>query len=67
MGRLLDLLESYNLGEREISDEMIWTVDEEKGFSVRFMYDGLHASTHHFFPGECVWNSLIQIKVSFMM
>lgn len=61
------LLESYSLGEREISDEMIWALDEEKGFSVRSMYDGLRFSAHHSSPGECLWNPLIQIKVSFLM
>lgn len=67
MGRLLDLLERYAIGERDVNDEMLWGLDEEKGFSVKSMYEELSCPSQLSFPGECVWNPLIQLKVSFLM
>lgn len=51
---LMDLLESYTLGRREESDEMVWILDKEKGFSVNTMYKGLIDGTHSSFPSKCV-------------
>lgn len=38
MDRPLDLLEKYNLSDRELQDERIWILDEEKKFSIKTMY-----------------------------
>lgn len=67
VGRLMDLLERYSLGARDSSDEMVWALDEEQGFSVKTMYDGLICAGLPSFPSKCVWNLLIQIKASFLL
>lgn len=41
MGRLLEHLENFHLGDLERDDERIWFLDEEKGFSVKSMYEAL--------------------------
>lgn len=41
MGRLLKILEGFNLGYSGTEDERIWLLDIEKGFSVKSSYFAL--------------------------
>lgn len=41
--------------------------DKHRGFSISSMYDTLCHQIHDVSPGICVWNSLIQLKVSFLL
>lgn len=41
IGRLVDLLDNYPLGDQEFDDEMIWISDVDHGFSITSMYDEL--------------------------
>lgn len=34
MGKLLEMLENYSLGDRDMEDERVWVLDESNGFSV---------------------------------
>lgn len=34
ISKLIEILDAYNLGDREENDERLWLLDEEKGFSV---------------------------------
>lgn len=54
MGQLLDILEKYPVGGQGLEDEMIWTPDEEGGFSVASMFDALKPQKPDLFPGMCV-------------
>lgn len=38
MGRLMNVLEKYELRDAERQDELVWKLDEKNGFSVRSMY-----------------------------
>lgn len=67
MGRLLQTLGSYILGDIEQRDVMLWCIDEENGFFVKSIYHALCPPGRPFFLRKCVWNSLIQLKVSFFM
>lgn len=67
MGRLLDLLDHYTLGEVNQPDEMLMSLNEEKGFSIRSMCEALSTSGQIAFPRECVWNSQVQSKISFLL
>lgn len=50
----------------EQQDERVWSLDEENGFTMKSMYLDLCPLVVSY-PGECVWNSLIQLTVSFFM
>lgn len=67
MGRLLDTLDHYSLGKENQLDEMLWTQDEERGFSVRSMCEALSPPSQIVFPSECIWNSHVQSKFSFLL
>lgn len=67
MGSLLELLEHYEIGDEDMQDEMGWILDEEKGFTVRSMAGALCPLSDRSYPGDCVWNQLIQLKVSFLL
>jgi len=41
MGRLLEILDGCGLGDREAIDERIWFLNEEKGFSAKYFFQGL--------------------------
>lgn len=62
--RLFGLLDSYPLGEIGLPDEMKWRGDEDKGFSVRSMYEELNLSKRTLFPVECVWKVHIKTKAA---
>lgn len=51
----------------EVEDERLWTLDENKGFSVRSMYKALVPGDSCSFPARLIWNSLILTKVSFFI
>lgn len=53
MGRLLDVLNSYTVGDLELEDEMIWIQDEEGGFSVKSMYENLCLQKPESSPSIC--------------
>lgn len=65
IGRLMDLLERYSLGDKELEDEMQWLLNE--GFSVKSMYGGLMQVSRSFLPGKCVWHPHIPTKASFLL
>lgn len=67
MGRLLELLDNYYLGEMDLPDEMVWRLDENKGFIVRSMHEALNTSIGVPFPSECVWSSQIPTKSVFLL
>lgn len=41
MGRLLEILEGYDLGEREAEDERVWLLNKENVFTVKSIYNVL--------------------------
>lgn len=46
---------------------MIWVLDEDNGFSVKFMFEALRPPNQLSFLGDCVWNPAIQSKVAFLL
>lgn len=40
MGHLMDLLERYEVGNSKWQDKLIWSPDEENGFSVSSLHLG---------------------------
>lgn len=52
MGRLMESLERYELRGRGQSDEMIWILDEDNGFSVKSMSEALRPSNQLSFPRD---------------
>lgn len=67
MGRLLEVLDSYTVGDSDFEDEMIWIWDEEGGFSVKSMYENLCLQKPEWSPRICAWNPLIQLKVAMLV
>lgn len=67
MGRLLDLLEKYSLGDNELNDEMFWKLNGEEKFSVKSMYEGMCSNITPSYPEDCVWHLCIQLKASFLV
>lgn len=67
MGQLLELPENHDLGDMELKDEMVWKLDEEKGFFMKSMYGALCSTKGYVALGRCVWNNLIPLKVSFLL
>lgn len=67
MGRLLEVLERAEIGDEGTRDELCWSLDEEKGFTVKSMYTALCLVAESSSLGSCVWNRLIQLKVSFFL
>lgn len=66
MDRLMEMLENHDLGDITQQDELVWNLDSENGFIVRSMYGALSPPTVCSYPGVCVWNSLIPLKVLFL-
>lgn len=58
MGSLLDILDSYCLGNNEMEDERIWLLDETHGFSVKSFYGALAQGELSYFPTKFIWNPL---------
>lgn len=50
IGSLLEILDGCELGDRETSDERVWVLNEDKGFSVRSLFQAMSSSTS-VFPG----------------
>lgn len=67
MGRLLNLLENYSLGDRESEDELIWSIDTFSGFSVRSCFNAAPPASDTVFPHQLVWDKLTPSKVSFFL
>lgn len=53
MGQLLQLLERYPLGERACEDVRLW-LGEEKGFSVKSMYEVLSRTNRPLFLNSII-------------
>lgn len=67
MGRLIEILDPYNLGDREDNDERTWLLDEEKGFSIQSMYLALVQSKAIAFLHRSIWNKMTPSKISFFL
>lgn len=67
MSRLLDILEMYQVGDLDREDEMVWIQDEDRGFSVKSMFEALSIQKLVSSPGICTWNPIIQLKMSFVV
>lgn len=67
MGILLEMLDQYCLGDREVEDEQLWTYDSEQGFSVKSMYLASLTPASDPFPNKFIWNHLVSSKVSFLL
>lgn len=59
MGRLLETLECAKIVDEGTRDELCWSLDEEKGFTMKSMYTSLCAVPESSSLGVCVWNKLI--------
>lgn len=53
MGWLLGILDPVQVGDPKSEDEMIWTRDEEGGFSVKTTYEELCHQKLECLPGIC--------------
>lgn len=56
-----------SIGNRDKQDEMVWVLEEEEGFSIKSMCEALGSPSHLSFPRECVWDSHVQSKFSFLL
>lgn len=63
MRRLLDLLEGYNLGNAKEEDVCLWSLNPEKGFSVKSCMIAFVPRTFIFFPYDMIWDSILSSKV----
>lgn len=54
MGCLLEMLDNHCLGDGSMADEMLWSLDDDKGFLVKSMCKELGSFIHTPFEGECV-------------
>lgn len=67
MGCLLEMLDWYGHREANQQDEMVWCLEEDKGFTIRSMCEALGPTSQISFLGECVWNSHVQSKAPFLL
>lgn len=67
MGRMLQILEGYCLGEAEINDERIWSLNEIQGFSVKSMYNAMDQREAIPFLARFIWSKLVPSNISFFM
>lgn len=67
MGRLLDMLENYNLGNREMEDERVWVPDAQNSFSVKSLYLAMTREDSPQFPAWFIWHSIAPSKISFFL
>lgn len=67
MGRLLNLLENYDVGNPNSEDVSVWMLNEEKSFSVKSMYDALRPQVLLVCPYKFIWNPLIPSRASFLI
>lgn len=66
MGRLLDMLDKYFLGDDSKPDEMLWCLDEAKGFSVNSMCEVLGSSTQTLLKGSVFGIRMSKPKLFFL-
>lgn len=52
MGWFLELLDHYCLGDIDSLDEMLWLLDEEKGFFVKSIYEELAPLKSYYFSWQ---------------
>lgn len=67
MGRLFEILDDYSIGDRNLKDEHVWTLDKAGGFSVKSLCAAMDQDTAHHFPVRFVWKTLSPSKSSFFM
>lgn len=67
MGKFLELLEGYSLGDREAMDWRVWLPDVDNGFTVKSRYQALTNGDTTSFPDLFIWSKLVSSEISFFM
>lgn len=63
----MNTLENSTLGDPEKEDEIVWRLNEVKGFTVKSMYEIISTQSQKSLSKTSIWNPQIQLKVSFFV
>lgn len=55
----MNVLDNHQVGDLELEDEWIWILDEDRGFSIKFVYEVISILKPDSSPGACASNPLI--------